>query len=135
MWSVENYAVIDEHCCKATLNTRINSQVRVHLKKEFLVVAGDLNDTPDSKPLKPLLSKQGLFNVNLKLPPADRFTFRSTKEQLDYLLVSKALKDKLTNVAIERRGIIGGKFQHFPTVTSRRTEASDHGAVLADFQL
>jgi endonuclease/exonuclease/phosphatase family metal-dependent hydrolase len=115
---------------------RVAALVDEHdLKKEFLVVAGDLNDTPDSKPLKPLLSKQGLFNVNLKLPPADRFTFRSTKEQLDYLLVSKALKDKLTNVAIERRGIIGGKFQHFPTVTSRRTEASDHGAVLADFQL
>ncbi|HZS06722.1 MAG TPA: endonuclease/exonuclease/phosphatase family protein [Blastocatellia bacterium] len=104
------------------------------LKKEFLVVAGDLNDTPDSKPLKPLLTKKGLFNVNLKLAVADRFTFRSPKEQIDYLLVSDALKAKLTKVRVERQGIFSSQFPHFPTVTSRRTEASDHGAVVADFQ-
>src|SRR5215510_6163142 len=70
------------------------------LQKQYLVVAGDLNDTPNSKPLKPLLSKKGLFNVNLKLPPADRFTYRSPKEQIDYLLISEALKARLTSVQV-----------------------------------
>ena len=35
------------------------------------------------------------------------------------------------NVYID--GIFAGNIPHFPTVTSRRTEASDHGAVVADF--
>jgi len=104
-----------------------------NLQTEFVVVAGDLNDTPDSQPLKPLLTKNGLFNVNAKLPVADRFTFRSPKEQIDYLLISDALKAKLTNMHVERQGIFAGNIPHFPTVTSRRTEASDHGAVVADF--
>lgn len=115
---------------------RVEELVDEHdLQKEYLVVAGDLNDTPDSKPLKPLLSKKGLFNVNLKLPSSDRFTFRSPKQQIDFLLISDALKSKLTNVQIERHGIFSSQIPHYPTVTSRRTEASDHGAVLADFQL
>jgi len=39
----------------------------------------------------------------------------------------------LSNVHVERQGIFAGNIPHFPTVTSRRTEASDHGAVVADF--
>jgi endonuclease/exonuclease/phosphatase family metal-dependent hydrolase len=115
---------------------RVAELIDTHnLQTEFVVVAGDLNDTPDSQSLKPLLTKNGLFNVNQKLPVADRFTFRQPKEQFDYLLISDALKAKLTNVHVERRGIFAGNIPHFPTVTSRRTEASDHGAVVADFVL
>jgi endonuclease/exonuclease/phosphatase family metal-dependent hydrolase len=106
-----------------------------NLQTEFVVVAGDLNDKPDSQPLKPLLKKKGLFNVNQKLPAADRFTFRQPKDQIDYLLISDALKAKLTGVHVERQGIFASSIPHFPTVTSRRTEASDHGAVVADFVL
>ena len=49
------------------------------LKKDYLIVAGDLNDTPDSTALAPLATKTGLYNVNLELAPAERgtFTFRS----------------------------------------------------------
>lgn len=104
-----------------------------NLQTEFIVVAGDLNDTPASKPLKPLLTKKDLYNVNENLPAADRFTFRQPKEQIDYLLISQALKARLDKVHVERQGIFAHNIPHFPTVISRRTEASDHGAVVADF--
>ena len=68
-----------------------------------------------------------------------RWTFQD-KTALDYLLVSKALNAKLTAVSIERRGIFSPTdfkhtFPHFPEVTSKTTQASDHAAVLAEFSV
>src|SRR5262245_63454142 len=104
------------------------------LTQDFVVVAGDLNDTPDSDPLSPLLSVPGLHNIVAGLPPNDQFThiFGNEKSQLDYLLVSTPLKDKLDNVTIERRGMfkVPG---HFQSVTSEANAASDHAAIVAQF--
>lgn len=105
------------------------------LKKDYVVVAGDLNSDPSSNSLKPLLSKADLHNVNLALPPGSRGTYRTGKQQLDYLIVSSALKKKLAKVHIERRGLFSKKEPRYPTVTSRKTEASDHAAVLATFKI
>jgi endonuclease/exonuclease/phosphatase family metal-dependent hydrolase len=105
------------------------------LANDLVIVAGDLNDTPDSAALAHLLSTPGLFNVVERLAANDRFTFRTGGEQIDYLLVSDPLKAALQEVHIERRGISAAHIPHFPTVTNRRTEASDHGAVVANFQL
>jgi exonuclease III len=67
---------------------------------------------------------------------SQRGTYRTGKDQLDYLLVSDALKSGLQNVYIERRGMYSKKeWPHYNTVTGRRTEASDHSAVVADFRL
>jgi endonuclease/exonuclease/phosphatase family metal-dependent hydrolase len=111
-------------------------QERFDLANELVVVAGDLNDEPDSDPLKPLLRVPNLSNVVDTLPGGDQFThiFNGHKSQLDYLLVSKPLRDTLTNVAVERRGMfkVTG---HFPTVTKEADAASDHAAVVAEFAL
>jgi endonuclease/exonuclease/phosphatase family metal-dependent hydrolase len=104
------------------------------LKKDLIVVAGDLNDTPNSDALSPLLSMANLHNIVDQLPVDDRFThiFGDEKSQIDYLLVSTPLKEKLSSVDIERRGMF--KFSgHFPSVTSEGTAASDHAAVVAEF--
>lgn len=78
----------------------------------------------------------GLYNVNLELPAEQRSTFRTGSQQLDYLFVSQALRGHLAGVHIERRGIYTKtKWPHYPEVTSTRTQASDHGAVVADFSL
>jgi len=111
------------------------------LQNGLVIIAGDLNDTPDSPALAPLTSHPGLFNVNERLPGNDRWTyhFAGKNQQLDYLLVSQPLKAALQGVAIERRGIFkveqysGGAVQPFPTVKSDRDSASDHGAVVAEF--
>jgi predicted extracellular nuclease len=104
------------------------------LTQDLVVVAGDLNDTPDSDPLLPLISAPNLHNIVDTLPEDERFThiFGNEKNQIDYLLVSTPLKNALQSVTIERRGMF--KFpQHFPSMTKTSQEASDHAAVVAEF--
>jgi endonuclease/exonuclease/phosphatase family metal-dependent hydrolase len=106
------------------------------LKRQYLVVAGDLNSEPDSASLAPLIDKNDLYNVNLELPEDGRWTYGTGSGQLDYLLISDALKAKLKSVHIERRGAYAArKWKPFPEVTSEETAASDHSAVVADFDL
>jgi endonuclease/exonuclease/phosphatase family metal-dependent hydrolase len=116
---------------------------RFDLKNDFVIVAGDFNDTPESEPLKKLtLETADLFDVLSSdlIGDAPRWTYHSSKDQIDYLLASKPLFDKLKAVGIERRGIFsktnfGGAFPHFPEVTDSTTQASDHAAVWAEFDI
>jgi endonuclease/exonuclease/phosphatase family metal-dependent hydrolase len=121
---------------KQAARVRAILQERFDLATELVVVAGDLNDEPGSDPLTPLLSLPNLSNIVDTLPAGNQFThiFGTKKSQLDYLLVSKPLKDTLTSVAVERRGMhkVAG---HFPTVTKAADAASDHAAVVAEFAL
>jgi endonuclease/exonuclease/phosphatase family metal-dependent hydrolase len=115
---------------------RVAELVNEHdLQNEYVIVAGDLNADATSPSLSPLLANDGLYNVNLELDPSQRGTYRTGNKQLDYLIISEALKDGLQNVHIERKGMYSKKWEHYDTVTGRRTEASDHGAVIADFLL
>jgi endonuclease/exonuclease/phosphatase family metal-dependent hydrolase len=105
------------------------------LDRELLIVAGDFNADPESPSVAPLVKRQGLYNVNLSLDPNERGTYRDEQRQLDYLLVSNPLKEQFVKARIERRGIYSKKWSPYDTVTGRTTEASDHGAVVADFHL
>ena len=106
------------------------------LANDLVIVAGDLNDTPGSDPLSPLFSVPNLSNIVDTLPQADRFThiFGNQKSQLDYLVVSKPLRQAMTSVVVERRGMfkVPG---HFNTITKESEAASDHAAVVAEFAL
>lgn len=115
------------------------------LSKQNVIIAGDLNDTPNSNPLAPLMNKRLLYDV-LELQFGDDYQKRWTYhfrsfEQIDYLLVSKPLKQKFIKAGVERRGIYNlakltdNAETEFKTVTSWRNGASDHGAVWADFAL
>ena len=55
------------------------------LADDFVVVAGDLNDTPDSDPLSPLLGVANLHNIVAELPVNERFThiFGNEKSQIE----------------------------------------------------
>ena len=104
------------------------------LAQDLVVVAGDLNDTPDSDPLSPLISMPNLHNIVDTLPEEERYThiYGNEKSQIDYLLVSTPLKNALQSVTVERRGMF--KFPgHFTSVTKASDEASDHAAVVAEF--
>lgn len=114
---------------------------RFDLTRDLVVVAGDLNGSPTSAPLKPLLTTPGLFDV-LKSPLHDgpSWTYHDGRQQIDYLLVSQALFTQLKSVGVERRGLFHktgfkGKFPHFPEVTDETTQASDHAAVWAEFDV
>jgi predicted extracellular nuclease len=106
------------------------------LQNEYVMVAGDLNSDPTSASMAPLIEKPGLYNVNLELPADGRGTFGTGKKQLDYLLISDALKKHLQGVRLERRGVFTKtKWKPYPSVKSKRTQASDHASVIAEFLL
>jgi predicted extracellular nuclease len=113
-----------------------------NLKKDYVVVAGDMNDTPDSKPLRPLMNVDGLSDV-LALQfsdPKHRWTYHYKKnEQIDYVLVSDALKAQFKAAGVERRGMpniakrtVSGE-KPFAGNVKPSEAASDHGGVWADF--
>ena len=120
------------------------------LSSDWVVVAGDLNDTPNSNPLKPLLEVTNLFDVlALQFPsePKKRWTYHyQSFEQIDYILVSKPLKERFIKAGVQRRGIYNLKKlteaapdieneKQYDSVTHWTNAASDHGAVWADFDL
>ena len=115
------------------------------LKTDMVVVLGDFNDTPDSNPLKDLLATPNLFDV-LKLKFGNDIEktytyFFKKKLQIDYILISKPLKDLFTDAGVERRGMYdldtlsNGAEHRFDTITASSNAASDHAAVWADFNL
>lgn len=120
------------------------------LTTDWIVVAGDMNDTPDSAPLRPLMDVPNLFDVlALQFPgqPKKRWTYHyNSFEQIDYVLVSKPLKDRFVEAGVKRGGMYNLKNltasdptiddeTQYNTVTHWTNAASDHGAVWADFDL
>lgn len=99
------------------------------LQHDYVVVAGDLNDVPQSASLKPLLGMHNLENIITRNGPQG--TYLNTRKQFDYLLVSKALAEKYINSGVERSGIYSSK----GTITNPVHQASDHGAVWVEFEL
>ena len=109
---------------------------RFDLAQDLVIVAGDLNDTPDSAPLKKLMQTPNLFDVlSSEKFSGPRWTYHDASGQIDYLLVSKPLFAKISKVEIERRGIFRKGVEHFAEVTNEVTQASDHAAVWAEFNL
>lgn len=107
-----------------------------NLDEEFVVVAGDLNDTPDSAVLQSLVTYPKLKDVlSWEQFTGSRATYHTGKQQIDYVLVSEALFRKIEAVGIERRGIHKRGNITFPEVTSKVTQASDHACVWASFNL
>lgn len=109
-----------------------------------VVVLGDLNDTPDSAPLAPLLAQTDLRDI------AEHPSFTSdgrpgtfangTKSnKIDYVLLSPALFGRVTGGGILRKGVWGGKhgtlWPIYPTMTAPVHAASDHAAIFADLDL
>lgn len=82
----------------------------------YYAVTGDLNDTPDSNLLAPLLQNQHLKLVDVLAykPQAERWTHHWDKEdlysQIDYILLSPALARHLDfdSIHVVQRGFIGG---------------------------
>ena len=128
-------------------------EVRRILKKRYdlttqrVAVLGDLNDTPDSDPLSPLIGMSGLTDVlesSVGLPANRRWTYRYKNEfnQIDYILVSEPLAVAVTGAGVERRGMppetldgSNASVRPFEGITSWRNAGSDHAAVFADFNL
>ena len=111
---------------------------------EFVAVVGDLNDTPDSASLEPLLVGTDLRDVSEVAGFDDggrpgTYANGTASNKIDYVLLSPALFDRATGGAIFRKGVWGGKrgtlFEHFPTMTAPVHASSGHAAIYADIDL
>jgi endonuclease/exonuclease/phosphatase family metal-dependent hydrolase len=151
LWVLVNHFKSQGYGSKASNDNRRKAQAdkvrqylgRFDLTKDLVAVAGDFNDKAQNPPINPLQNLLATPNLRDVLDSAafgavPRWTYGSGKQQLDYLLVSKPLFDRVLQAGIERRGMFsktnfGGAFPHFPTVTDETTHASDHAAVWAEF--
>jgi endonuclease/exonuclease/phosphatase family metal-dependent hydrolase len=112
--------------------------------ERHVVVMGDFNDTPGSRPLAPLLENTDLEDISAHpnfVSDGRPGTFRNgTKSnKIDYVLLSPELFANVTHGTFFRDGVWGGVhgtlFPHFPTMTRAIDAASDHAAVVADVDL
>lgn len=112
--------------------------------EDNVVVVGDLNDTPDSAPLAPLLQQTDLRDVathpNFTNDGRPGTFQNGTKSQkIDYVLLSPALFARVDGGAVFRTGVWGGKngtlWPIYATMTKAVHGASDHAAIYADIAL
>ncbi len=108
-------------------------------RADYVLIGGDLNDTPDSEAMLELL-KDGFVDVNDHADyPVDRpgtYNTGTASSKIDYLIMSAPLRGKLLTTGIERRGSFHPRtWTPFDTVTSATTEASDHHLVWATFDI
>jgi endonuclease/exonuclease/phosphatase family metal-dependent hydrolase len=115
---------------------------RVQQGFTHMIVAGDLNDTPASRGLAPLMTHPKLRDAVKRFankidPTRKRLgTYETGRQQLDYLLLSPAASAAAKQAGIERRGHYAPRtWKAFETVTSERFQASDHHAVWVDLAL
>ncbi len=116
-----------------------------------IVVLGDLNDTPDSAELAPLLDTD-LRDVS-EHPAFTDFEFRANNGQrgigthglgndddkIDFLLLSPSLFAKVTRGGLLRKGVWPGsrppRWDVYPELTRKVHAASDHHLIWADVDL
>ncbi|MCX4824529.1 endonuclease/exonuclease/phosphatase family protein [Streptomyces sp. NBC_01142] len=119
---------------------RVKEIYRTALERSAsVVVAGDLNDTPDSEPLGFLLGaglRDAMDHSSYTGAPGTYGTGNSLRQKLDYLMFSPDLWKQVEAVDVERRGIWApNTFKSFETVTSKANQASDHAALYADLDV
>jgi endonuclease/exonuclease/phosphatase family metal-dependent hydrolase len=110
---------------------------------ERIVVLGDLNDTPDSDPLAPLVQGTTLKDAGQHASFAwgeRKGTYGGGNDQIDYLLLSPVLFDTIEGGGVNRKGVWHGTrtkdpWEMLPTLTREVEAASDHAAVWVDLAI
>jgi endonuclease/exonuclease/phosphatase family metal-dependent hydrolase len=120
------------------------AQITERLKTEnasLIAVMGDLNDTPDSPALAPLLQNCGFRDVSEHSSfqtDGHPGTYQQSgpKEKIDYILLSPALYERVQQGGVWRKGVWGNgkrpKWEVYPEMTSAEHAASDHAALWVD---
>lgn len=110
---------------------------------EYIAVIGDLNDTPDSAPLAPLM--QTSLKDAFVHPQFDdgghpgTFGLGNADNKIDYLLLSPKLFETVEQGGVFRKGAWPGsrpkRWETYPQVTSPNQAASDHAAIWVDLDI
>lgn len=145
-----NAASIAKREAQATRTAEIYQRLRAS-GEDNVIVLGDLNDTPDSDPLQPLLAGTDLqdasvhpeFDVGQFNVPASNtnkgigtFGLGNDNNKIDYLLLSPALFDRVTAAGIFRKGAWPGssprRWEVYDELTEKIHVASDHHVIWAE---
>lgn len=110
----------------------------------FVAVIGDLNDTPDSGPMRPLVQNTDLTDV-FKLAAFDEgghpgtYGLCNAANKIDYILLSPKLKARVTGGGVFRKGMWPGsrpkRWDVYDEVTQPHEAASDHAALWVDLDI
>lgn len=112
----------------------------INAGEEFVAVIGDLNDTPDSSPLAPLINGTNLKDIATH-PNFNDGGFPGTygscgpSNKIDFILLSPALFQRTRHGGIIRKGIYSKRWSVYPEVTRAEDSASDHAALWADIDV
>lgn len=111
----------------------------------MIAVVGDLNDTPDSDPLQPMLSEESDLQDISEHPQFQSdgrpgtFGNGNASNKIDYVLLSPMLFERVVTGGIWRKGVWGGTngtlFPHYEEIEKAAHAASDHAAIWADINL
>ncbi len=112
---------------------------------KHVAILGDLNDTPESVQLAPLLENaSGLKDVSVHPNYEDdgrpgTYANGTKGSKIDYILLSPELFARVGKAAVFRKGVWGGKngalWEIFPEMTGAHEAASDHAAIWADIDI
>ncbi len=118
---------------------------------DLVAIVGDLNDTPTSGALAPLLGEGGIGVASRPSDLRDVWAFRDFDAQgwpgtygtankgnkLDYILCSPALFATVTAGGVHRAGVwtASDRWPMYPTLKREQDAASDHAALWADLDL
>lgn len=110
---------------EAQTSRRLVDEVAAASPGALVVLAGDLNDTPESAPLLALTENDGLLRVADDLPVADQYTyiFNGRGEAIDHILLAETAAAR----AVPRSAIVWKDARGFA--------GSDHYALTADFEV
>jgi endonuclease/exonuclease/phosphatase family metal-dependent hydrolase len=111
---------------------------------EHVAVVGDLNDTPDSDPLKPLLADTDLKDA-FEHPAFDdggwpgTYGLCNASNKIDYLLLSPKLFDRVEKGGVFRTGMWPGsrpaRWEAYDELKRKQDAGSDHAAIWVDIDL
>ncbi|MFI9309714.1 endonuclease/exonuclease/phosphatase family protein [Streptomyces triculaminicus] len=105
-------------------------------RSDRVVVAGDLNDTPDSAALGFLLDaglQDAMSDSSYHGPPGTHGRCKAA-DKIDYVMFAPALFGKVKAVGLETRGIAESTVT-FESVHGPQDQASDHASLFVDLEL
>ena len=111
---------------------------------EYVAVMGDLNDSPTSEALSPLLRESDLKDCSTHprfMSDGRVGTYKDghANDQIDYILLSPKLYDRMSQGSIWRKGVWGGKngklWDIYPEMKTSHEAASDHAAMWCDVEI
>jgi endonuclease/exonuclease/phosphatase family metal-dependent hydrolase len=142
----KGYNTTESADAKRTRQAKRTKQIYEAVVKQhdFVAVIGDLNDTPDSKPLQALIKTTSLKDISQHPSFADggfpgTFGPCGPKQKIDYILLSPKLMARVSAGGMFRKGAWPGvkpkKWVVYDTIKEPIHVASDHSAIWAEFNL